>query len=109
VALISRTPAVDVVKNIPGFEDDMSRVIAGTYGDVCSSIPQFREIFSDLEVAYFVLDDRDGLISAIKYACAEGSVLSAHARKRFYACFTKDVMVRNYLDYFESLCQGSQR
>ena len=30
VALISRTPAVDVVKNIPGFEDDMSRVIAGT-------------------------------------------------------------------------------
>ena len=34
VALISRTPAVDVVKNIPGFEDDMSRVIAGTYGDV---------------------------------------------------------------------------
>ncbi|MEO0028335.1 MAG: Exodeoxyribonuclease [Pseudomonadota bacterium] len=34
VALISRTPAVDVVKNIPGFEDDMSRVIAGTFGDV---------------------------------------------------------------------------
>ena len=34
VALISRTPAVDVVKNIPGFEDDMSRVIAGTFGEV---------------------------------------------------------------------------
>jgi len=27
-------PAVDVVKNIPGFEDDMSRIIAGTFGDV---------------------------------------------------------------------------
>ena len=34
VALISRTEGVDVVKNIPGFEDEMSRVIAATYGDV---------------------------------------------------------------------------
>jgi exodeoxyribonuclease-3 len=31
VALISRHAATDVVKNIPGFEDDHSRVIAGTY------------------------------------------------------------------------------
>ena len=30
VALLSRTPATDVVKNIPGFDDDMSRVITGT-------------------------------------------------------------------------------
>ena len=34
VALISRTPAIEVIKNIPGFEDDMSRVIAGTFGEV---------------------------------------------------------------------------
>ncbi|PUE35863.1 exodeoxyribonuclease III [Limnohabitans sp. Jir72] len=34
VALISRSEGVDVVKNIPGFEDDMSRVIAATYSDV---------------------------------------------------------------------------
>jgi exodeoxyribonuclease-3 len=30
VALLSRSEASDVVKNIPGFEDDMARVIAGT-------------------------------------------------------------------------------
>jgi exodeoxyribonuclease-3 len=30
VALLSRLPAVDVVKNIPNFPDDMARVIAGT-------------------------------------------------------------------------------
>lgn len=30
VALLSRTPATDVVKNIPGFEDEQARVIAGT-------------------------------------------------------------------------------
>jgi len=33
VALISKVEGVDVVKNIPGFEDDMSRVIAATYPD----------------------------------------------------------------------------
>ena len=30
VALLSRTPATQVVKNIPGFDDDMARVITGT-------------------------------------------------------------------------------
>jgi exodeoxyribonuclease III len=31
VALVSRAPALDVVKNIPGFDDDMARVISGTF------------------------------------------------------------------------------
>ena len=34
VALISRQPATDVVKNIPGFEDDMARVISATIAGV---------------------------------------------------------------------------
>lgn len=34
VAILSRTPASDVVKNIPGFDDDMARVIAGTIDGV---------------------------------------------------------------------------
>lgn len=34
VALLSRQPAADVVKNIPGFEDEQARVIAGTVGGV---------------------------------------------------------------------------
>jgi exodeoxyribonuclease-3 len=34
VALISKLPALDVVKNIPGFADEQARVIAGTVGDV---------------------------------------------------------------------------
>ena len=34
VALVSRTEGSQVVKNIPGFEDDMSRVIAATYGEL---------------------------------------------------------------------------
>jgi exodeoxyribonuclease-3 len=34
VALLSRSPASAVVKNIPGFDDDMARVIAGTVDGV---------------------------------------------------------------------------
>jgi exodeoxyribonuclease-3 len=34
VALISKLPALDVVKNIPGHDDEQARVIAGTIGDV---------------------------------------------------------------------------
>jgi exodeoxyribonuclease-3 len=34
VALLTRTPATDVVKNIPGFSDDMARVITATVQDV---------------------------------------------------------------------------
>jgi exodeoxyribonuclease-3 len=34
VALISRSEGTQIVKNIPGFEDDMSRVISATFGDV---------------------------------------------------------------------------
>jgi exodeoxyribonuclease-3 len=34
VALLSRQPAVEIVRNIPGFADTQARVIAGTVGDV---------------------------------------------------------------------------
>ncbi|MBS4036638.1 MAG: endonuclease/exonuclease/phosphatase family protein, partial [Hydrogenophaga sp.] len=34
VALISRTPAADVVKNIPGFADEQSRVLCATIDGV---------------------------------------------------------------------------
>jgi len=34
VALLSRTPATDIVKNIPGFADEQARAIAGTVGGV---------------------------------------------------------------------------
>lgn len=34
VALLSKTPATDVIRNIPGFDDDMSRVITGTVNGV---------------------------------------------------------------------------
>ncbi len=34
VALLSRTPATDVVRNLPGFDDEMARVITGTVAGV---------------------------------------------------------------------------
>ena len=34
VAIISKEPARDIIKNIPGFEDSLARVISATVGDV---------------------------------------------------------------------------
>ncbi|TDM06266.1 MAG: hypothetical protein C4K60_16850 [Ideonella sp. MAG2] len=34
VALLSKTPATDIVRNLPGLADEQARVITGTVGDV---------------------------------------------------------------------------
>jgi exodeoxyribonuclease-3 len=46
VALLTRTPATDVVKNIPAFDDDMARVIAATVEGIrviCAYFPNGQE------------------------------------------------------------------
>lgn len=50
VALLSRTPMTDVVRGIPGFADEQSRVIAGTVGGariVCVYVPNGQAVGSD--------------------------------------------------------------
>ena len=50
VALLSRTPLSAVVRNIPGFADDMARVISANIGSlrvVCAYIPNGQEPGSD--------------------------------------------------------------
>jgi exodeoxyribonuclease III len=50
VALLTRTPATDVVKNIPSFDDDMARVITATVDTirvVCAYFPNGQEPGSD--------------------------------------------------------------
>jgi exodeoxyribonuclease III len=50
VALITRTPATDVVKNIPGFDADMARVISATVESIrviCAYFPNGQEPGSD--------------------------------------------------------------
>jgi len=50
VALVTRTPARDVVTNIPGFEDPQKRVITATVDDtriVCCYVPNGQEVGSD--------------------------------------------------------------
>lgn len=50
VAIISRSPPVDVQTGIPGFEDEQKRVIAATLGDariVCAYVPNGQAVGSD--------------------------------------------------------------
>lgn len=50
VAIISRTPAIDVVKNIPSFDDAQQRLITATIGNIrviCAYIPNGQALESD--------------------------------------------------------------
>jgi exodeoxyribonuclease-3 len=50
VALLTRGEAVDVQKNIPGFEDEQARIIAGTYSSlrvIGAYIPNGQSVDSD--------------------------------------------------------------
>lgn len=50
VAIISSTPAEDVVRGIPGFEDEQKRIIAATVGGVrviCGYFPNGQAVGSD--------------------------------------------------------------
>jgi len=50
VALLTRSNAIEVVRNIPGFEDEQARAIAGTVGGVrvvCGYFPNGQEVGSE--------------------------------------------------------------
>ena len=50
VAILSRQPPADVVRNIPGFDDPQKRIIAATIGDVriiCGYFPNGQAVGSD--------------------------------------------------------------
>lgn len=50
VAILSRMDATDVVRNIPAFDDEQKRVIAGTLGDVrviCCYVPNGQAVGAD--------------------------------------------------------------
>ncbi len=50
VAILSRADATDVVRNIPTFEDEQKRVIAGTLGDlrvICCYVPNGQAVGAD--------------------------------------------------------------
>jgi glycosyltransferase involved in cell wall biosynthesis len=68
---------------------------------VCSDIEQFREIFSEKEAAYFILDDIGGLSSAIRYLEHNGDCFIKNAKLRLYENYTQQVMVKNYLELFQ--------
>lgn len=75
---------------------------------VCSNIPQFQEVFTEDEVSFFDLDDIDGFVNAVHLAEANGQMLSERARSRYQRCYTQQVMVNNYLSYFDQLLKSTK-
>lgn len=70
---------------------------------VCSNIAPFREVFTSEEVSFFVLDDLTDLARAIRLAYESRVLLSIAIYKKYASCYTSEVMVKNYLNFFGDL------
>ena len=72
VAILSKHPMSDVVKNIPSFEDEQQRVIAATINDVrvvCAYIPNGQSL--DSEKFLYKLKWLEGLRDWLSVECAK--------------------------------------
>lgn len=72
---------------------------------VCSDIPSFRELFNELEVNFFQLDN----LASLRHA-----IISAYENKRHYGLnaymkankqFTSEVMGKKHLEYYSKMCK----
>jgi len=70
---------------------------------VCSDIPLFREIFSDDEVTFFELGNRNSLKAAIEEAYEKRTEKGAMASLRAKREYTAPVMASRYLELYKSL------
>lgn len=68
---------------------------------ICSDIPVFREMFSDLEVSFFRLDDNEGLRIAIS-EIQSGVDKRIPAIKRAKEVFSVDAMTKEYAALYQS-------
>lgn len=78
---------------------------------VCSSISVFREIFTELEVGFFALNDTMDLIAAIRRVEAEPHTFAAMAKAKFDLRYSTGAMVVSYLKFYRDLmaerCAGA--
>lgn len=86
-----------------GFSLALQEIVRQRKPVVCSDIPIFRELFSDKEVRFFVLEDIENLVEAIKDISENGDILVENAYKKFLLMYTTEQMAKNYLTVYKYL------
>jgi len=86
-----------------GFPLSLQEIVGYKKPVVCSSIPIFREIFSNDEVCFFDLDDIRGLALEIEKCYGERERFVPKAYERFIQNYTSDIMAKKYLEVYLSL------
>lgn len=66
----------------------------------CSDLEIFREFFNDDEVAFFHLDDKESLSTAIEKLYSNRNDYSIKVYNKFSKMYTKEIMGRNYLKLY---------
>ena len=89
-----------------GFSLALQEIVRHKKPVVCSDLPIFKELFSEKEVNFFMLEDIEDLINAIKEAQKKSDLLVKNAYKRFLEKYTTEKMAENYLKVYEDLIKG---
>ncbi len=86
-----------------GFSLALQEIVRYKKPVVCSDVPIFRELFSETEVKFFMLNDIESLVEAIRDLSVNGDALAGNAYKKFLAMYTADKMAENYLNVYNIL------
>ncbi len=70
---------------------------------ICSDIITFRELFTEQEVIFFKLDDKESLLSAIKQVARNSKDLGENAYSKYTKFYTSRIMAKNYLSLYKEL------
>jgi glycosyltransferase involved in cell wall biosynthesis len=75
---------------------------------ICTDIAVFREIFTEQEVSFFVLDDEPSLVGAIHRLEVAAPQFSALAKARFFENYSTNAMVKGYLSFYHDLLKPTK-
>ncbi len=70
---------------------------------VCSDLPQFTYEFTEDEVSFFILENKESLEKAIKHTLENRDKYSKRFRTKFLNNFTSKLMSQRYLNLYENV------
>lgn len=86
-----------------GFPISSIEAAAAKLPMVCSSIPVLKEIYSDIEVCFFKLNNTKSLIKAIEQCYLKRDILSNNIYIKYENNLSSTIMANNYLSIYKKL------
>lgn len=84
-----------------GFPLALLEAAASTVPVVCSDIAVFKELYSPDEVSFFILENIESLVEAIKYA-TNNKIMAKRMHQKYLSCYSTDLFYKRYMEIYQS-------